>query len=104
VKDMVEEFRGRITKKRELIEKTKTKCKEFALRDTMIICDRCKQDLAPLKTFDFISADLHHAKCVFGSFRRVEVEDALQSTDYEQDRDFCKLYSEMHEDELNEGG
>jgi hypothetical protein len=101
---MVEEFRGRITKKRELIEKTKTKCKEFALRDTMIICDRCKQDLAPLKTFDFINADLHHAKCVFGSFRRVEVEDALQSTDYEQDRDFCKLYSEMHEDELNEGG
>ena len=70
----------------------------------MIICDRCKQDLAPLKTFDFISADLHHAKCVFGSFRRVEVEDALESTDYEHDRDFCKLYSEMHEDELNEGG
>ena len=75
----------------------------MALRDTYVICERCKQDLAPLKTFEYISNDLHHAKCVFGAFRKVEVEDALTNPDNEQDRECCQLYSEMHEDELKEG-
>ena len=55
-----------------------------------------------MKTLEFVTPDLHHAKCVFGSFRRVEVEDALENPDYEQDRDFCQLYFEMYEDEVKE--
>ena len=70
---MLEEFRSRIVKKRKLIEANKLKCKEFALRDTMIICERCRSDLAPLKTFEFHTNELHYAKCVFGAFRRIEV-------------------------------
>jgi hypothetical protein len=82
VKSMLEEFRERIAKKREIIEKTKNKCKELSLWDTMVICDRCKMDVAPLKTFDFYSKELHHAKCVFGTLRRVEVDEALENEDY----------------------
>jgi hypothetical protein len=82
VKSMLEEFRGRIEKKRGIIERMKTKCKEQSLVDTMVICDRCKMDVAPLKTFDYISKELHHAKCVFGTLRRVEVDEALESEEY----------------------
>ena len=42
---MLKEFRERITKKREMIEANKLRCKEFALRDTMIICERCIVDV-----------------------------------------------------------
>lgn len=80
---MLEEFRGRITKKREIIDCNKKKCKELSLRDTMVICDRCKLDVAALKTFEFVSKELHFAKCVFGTLRRVEVEEALENPDYE---------------------
>lgn len=82
VKDMLEEFRGRITRKREIINKNKLKVKEMSMHDTMVICDRCKQDVAPLKTFDYISPDLHHAKCVFGTLKRVEADDALEKNEY----------------------
>lgn len=82
VKDMLDEFRGRIVKKREIISQMKQKVKELMMRDTMLICDRCKQDIAPLKTLDFVSPDLHHAKCVFGTLRKVEVEEALEHPDY----------------------
>ena len=70
----------------------------------MLICDRCKQDIAPLKTLDFVSPDLHHAKCVFGTFRRVEIKEALENEDYVQDREFCELYVALHEDEVKEEG
>jgi len=91
VKSMLTEFQGRIIRKRECIDALKLRCKEFALRDTMIICDRCKSDLAPLKTFDFIREDLHYAKCVFGSFRKVDVKEALENPVYQADREFVEL-------------
>ena len=71
VGSLMQDFQDRIKRKREMIEKNKLKCKEFELRDTMVICDRCKNDLAPLKTFNYESHELHYAKCVFGSFRKV---------------------------------
>ena len=97
---MLDEFRGRITRKRDIIGKNKLKVREMSMRDTMVICDRCKQDVAPLKTFDYISPDLHHAKCVFGTLRRVEADDALENPDYEADREFCELYLALHQDEI----
>ena len=72
VGDMLTEFHQRIVKKRNLIDQVKLKCKEVALRDVMIVCDRCSSDLAPLKTVDFVSEDLHFTKCVFGTFKKVE--------------------------------
>jgi len=39
-----------------------------------------------LKTVDFVSEELHFAKCVFGFLRRVEVADAL-SEKYSDDID-----------------
>lgn len=92
VREMLDEFRTRIVKKREIIGQMKQKIKELSLRDTTLLCDRCKQDIAPLKTLDFVSPDLHHAKCVFGTLRRVEVEEALEDPAYANDRDFCELY------------
>ena len=86
VGDMMQEFHSRIVKKRLLIDQIKLKCKEVALKDVMIICERCKQDLAMLKTVDFIRDDLHFAKCAFGFLRRVEVADA-QSDKYLEDHD-----------------
>lgn len=68
VKEMLSEFHQRVIKKRKVIEDVKQKCKELALRDTMILCERCKCDLAPLKTVDYISQELHYCKCVFGTF------------------------------------
>lgn len=77
VDSMIEEFRSRIKTKRDNIVKIKQRCREFATKDTMMICQRCKQDLAPLKTFRFVSPELHHATCVFGAFKRVEISEAL---------------------------
>ena len=84
---MLTEFHSRIIKKRELIEKVKLKCKEVSLRDTMIICERCKQDLSLLKTVEYINRELHFAKCVFGYYNRIEVADALTET-YSKDKEF----------------
>ena len=78
VADLMQEFQARIMRKRDMIERNKLKCKEFELRDTMVICDRCKSDLAPLKTFQYESPELHYAKCVFGSFRKVSQDEALE--------------------------
>ena len=94
----MQEFHSRVVKKRQLIEQTKLKCKELALRDTTIICERCKQDLALLKTVDFVSEDLHFAKCAFGFLRRVEVADALTEK-YTDDSDLVQLYVEMQKEE-----
>ena len=96
----MQEFHSRVVKKRQLIENIKLKCKEVALRDTMIICERCKQDLALLKTVDFVSEDLHFAKCAFGFLRRLEVADATCEK-YSADNDLVQLYLEMQkEDQL----
>ena len=91
---MMQEFHSRVIKKRNLIQQIKFKCKELALRDVTIICERCKQDLALLKTVDFVSEDLHFAKCAFGFLRRVEVADALTDK-YSEDIDLVQLYIQM---------
>ena len=96
---MLSEFRSRIMKKRGLIEAMKLKAKELALKDTMIICERCRFDLAPLKTVDYVREDLHFAKCVFGTFKRVEVQDALTEAKYIEDRDFVEINIDMHKEE-----
>ena len=88
----------RIQRKRNMIEKNKQKCKEFALRDTMVICERCKSDLAPLKTFEYESHELHYAKCVFGAFRKVTAEEAM-TEEYAEDREFVELYTELWAEE-----
>jgi hypothetical protein len=102
VHEMMKEFQNRVTKKREMIEHNKLKCKEFALRDTMVLCERCKQDLCPLKTLDFEKEDLHYAKCVFGSFRQVSVEEALKNPIYQDDREFVELNYEIYQEEVEE--
>mmetsp|Transcript_40654 Transcript_40654/g.53327 ORF Transcript_40654/g.53327 Transcript_40654/m.53327 type:complete len:127 (-) Transcript_40654:593-973(-) len=86
-----------------MIEKNKLKCKEFELRDAMVICDRCKNDLAPLKTFTYESHELHYARCVFGSFRKVSEAEATEET-YAEDRDFVELYQELWQEELSKLG
>lgn len=98
VKDMLADFHTRIVNKRDLIDKVKLKCKEFALREVMIVCERCSSDLAPLKTVDFISGDLHFTKCVFGTFKKVEIVDALCSK-YLVDKDFVEMYIEFNKEE-----
>ena len=52
----------------------KKRSREFSLTDINVICERCSQDIAPLKTFMFESKDMHYAKCVFGTLRRIEIE------------------------------
>ena len=42
VADMMSEFRDRILRKREMIDKIKRRCKEYSLKDTMLICERCR--------------------------------------------------------------
>lgn len=101
---MLSEFRSRIMKKRGLIDAMKLKAKELALKDTMIICERCRLDLAPLKTVDYVREDLHFAKCVFGTFKRVEVKDALADAKYVEDRDFVEINIDMHKEECEKAG
>jgi hypothetical protein len=43
------------------------KTKEHGLTEAIMICERCSHDIASIRTFDFVSDDLHYAKCVFGS-------------------------------------
>ena len=95
---MLLEFQERIQKKRDMIDKNKLKCKEFALRDTMVICERCKSDLAPLKTFDYEQHDLHYAKCVFGAFRKISLEEAM-GQEYSEDHEFVELYKDIFAEE-----
>lgn len=64
----------------------------------MIICERCKQDLAMLKTVDFVKDDLHFAKCAFGFLRRVEIGDA-KSEKYSADSDLVNLYIDMQKED-----
>lgn len=95
---MMGEFRGRILSKREKIDQIRRRCKEFSIKDTMVICERCRQDLAPLKTFNFESEELHFAKCVFGTFKPVSPEQALQTAS-ESDREFVDLYLDLMKDD-----
>ena len=59
----------------------------------MVICERCLQDIAPLKTFDYIDDAHHYAKCVFGSLKRVELTEISNSI-FDEDREFIEIYQE----------
>ncbi len=74
------------------------KCKHVALRDCMIVCDRCDSDLAPLKTVDYFSNEMHFCKCVFGTFKKIEVQDALTAK-YQEDREFVDIYLDLQKEE-----
>lgn len=100
--EMNKEFRDRLDKKRKIINKMKHKCKELALKDATLLCDRCQQEVSLLKTLTFVSNDLHHAKCVFGHLKRIEIKDALKDVDgyySDQDnKDFIEMYMEIFEE------
>lgn len=101
---MTVEFRDRISKKRKSIEQIRQKCKEIALKETTVICERCRQDLSKLKTFDFISEELHHARSVFGSFKRVEISEVIaKNNPYQSDKDFIEIYTDAWKEEFPKG-
>ena len=83
MKELTDEFRERIIKKREVIEANEIKLKELSLKETMVICERCKQELSELKSFTFEREDLHFARTIFGRFNRVPLQEALNSPEYE---------------------
>lgn len=70
---MQSEYKERILKKREVIKKMRLQFKENSLQEVTVICERCYQDIAPLKTLEFVNVELHHAKCVFGTLKKVEI-------------------------------
>lgn len=53
VHEMKSEFRDRLNKKRKIINKMKHKCKELALKDATLLCDRCQQEVSLLKTVTY---------------------------------------------------
>lgn len=73
--------------KRDIIKRMKQKQKEYDLKEAMMICERCLQEIAPMKTFEYINDELHYAKCVFGSLRRIELKD-IMSPLYEEDLEY----------------
>ena len=73
---MESEFKQRVRNKRDCIRRMRLKSKEHGLTEALLICERCSQDIAPMKTFDFIDEELHYAKCVFGSLSRIELAEA----------------------------
>lgn len=96
VRQMESEFKQRVQHKRDTILKMRHKMKEHALTEASLICERCNADIAPMRTFDFIHNDLHYAKCVFGTLKRIELPEA-QSSLYDSDRDFIDLYLEDYD-------
>ena len=99
VHDMKREFRDRLDKKRKIINKMKHKCKELALKDATLLCDRCQQEVSLLKTVTYIADDTHHAKCVFGHLRRAEVHDCVKDAESyysdQDNKDFIEMYLEI---------
>lgn len=94
---MRNEFRDRLKKKRNIIESIKHRCRELSIKDVTVLCNKCHQELALLKTLKYVSYDLHHAKCAFGQLKRVELEQierATQDSPYASkvNREFCELY------------
>jgi hypothetical protein len=78
VYDLKNEFKDRLAKKREMIDGMKHKCKELALKDVTLLCEKCQSEVGQLKTIHYISDEMHHARCVFGYLRRVEVQVAIK--------------------------
>lgn len=59
----------------------KHKKKEFSIKDVILLCNRCKEEVQLLKTLKFEKDDLHHAKSAFGYLRRVEIDVAIKNKD-----------------------
>ena len=78
VYDMKNEFKDRLAKKRSIIDRMKHKCKEMALKDVTLLCEKCETEVGLLKTVHYVSDEMHHARCVFGFLKRVEVDDAIK--------------------------
>lgn len=99
VSEMQKEFKDRLIRKRQIIQKMKYKCKEMSLKDVTLICDKCKLDVSLLKTINFESNDYHHAKCVFGNLRRVEIDDVKGKTEGlfsdNDSQDFLSMYEDI---------
>lgn len=99
VQSTEDEFKKRVAEKREIIRKMRHKHKELSLKEVLLICERCQQDIAPLRTMEFVSNELHLAKCVFGSLKRVEIEEAKEVED-EHDKEFVEIMLEIFEQEM----
>ena len=106
VYDMKNEFKDRLAKKRAMIDRTRHKCKEMALKDVTILCEKCESDVGLLKTVHYVSDELHHARCVFGHLRRVEVDEAIRDPEglYQNDdsKEFVEIQLEMFKEEASE--
>ena len=57
--------------------------------------------MAPLKTLEFEREDLHYARCVFGTLRKISLQEALENPVYEDDRDFVQLNHEIYQEEVS---
>lgn len=44
---------------------------------------------------------LHYAKCVFGAFRKVSLQEALHSKEFAEDLDFVTLHQQLHKEEMD---
>lgn len=103
---MKNEFRDRLNKKRAIIEKMKHKCKELALKDVTLLCEKCSQEVSQLKTVNYLSDDMHQAKCVFGHLKRVEELEAVKNADgfYSDpdNKDFIDLHLEIFKEKKRE--
>lgn len=75
----------------------KLRAREHGLIEAVVICERCSQDIAPIKTFEYIDDELHYAKCVFGTLGRLELAEAQQLPPTSPDRDFIDLYLEEYD-------
>lgn len=99
---MKDEFRERLDRKRKIIETVNHKCKELALRDVTLLCEKCGKEVALLKTITYEADDKHRAKCVFGHLKRVEIEAALKDTEgiYQEldNQDFIGMYIEIFDE------
>lgn len=84
--------------KRQVIQKMKLKCKELALNEALMICAKCQLDISPLRTIDYIKDDMHHAKCIFGTLKRISIEEA-QDPMYIEDQDFVEMYKDQFQSE-----
>lgn len=53
--------------------------------------------MAPVRTLDYVNDELHYAKCVFGSLKRVELNE-VNDPIYAEDKEFVELYINSFED------
>ena len=91
------EFTRRVGEKRAIIKRMKQKLKEYDMKEATMICERCLQDVAPMRTLDYINDELHYAKCVFGSLKRVELSE-VNDPIYAADKEFVEIYINSYDE------